>query len=213
MRLHKGKSFLAPPSIFKAEPSLYFPNFFGQTLRKDKGYRDTTEVLEGKITVVSLYSSVWAENQAKTFASQTENPELHKIIDARDGVAQFVEINIEDVYLKHLMIRMFMYRLRKQRTPEAWNRYFLVKQNVSIEDADSIGFLNGKVGYTYLVDDNCKIRWAGSGMAEGDEKEGLVKGVKRLIDDFQNKKKAPIAVAPENVLGKPALLQKVAQRS
>ena len=41
---------------------------------------------------------------------------------------------------------------------------------------------NPKVGHVYLLDKDCKIRWAGCGDANDEEKESLVKAVRRLID-------------------------------
>src|SRR4051812_7930854 len=175
MRLHKGKSFLAPPKLFKAERSLFFPNFNGQTLIKDKMPRDTTPALENKVSVVSVFSSAWAENQAATFASEKTNPELHQVIQSSGGVAQMVQINIEENSLKHMLIRLFMPGLRMKYGTCNWGRYFVVKRGVSDDIRDAIGLLNSKVGYTYLLDGQCRIRWAGSGPAEGDEKECLVK--------------------------------------
>lgn len=46
----------------------------------------------------------------------------------------------------------------------------------------SIGMANGKVGYVYLVDKACRIRWAGSGDAVEGEREGLVACVKKLME-------------------------------
>jgi len=202
MRLHKGKSFIAPPRIFRAERALYFPNFFGQTLEKDKKWRDTTTVLENKISVVSIFSSKWAEDQAATFASEKANPELHEMIKSSNGKAQMVQINIEDDFLKHAIIKLFLGSLRTKARVDNWGRYFLLKKSIPLDARDAIGFLNSKVGYTYLVDGDCKIRWAGSGIAEGDEKDGLVKGVRRLIDDSTSKKKVPAPAAQATQVGK-----------
>jgi len=44
-----------------------------------------------------------------------------------------------------------------------------------------IGVVNISAGNVYLVDKECKIRWAGSGPATEEEKIALVKGLKRLI--------------------------------
>ena len=41
----------------------------------------------------------------------------------------------------------------------------------------------------YLLDGECKIRWAGSGVASEEERESLVKSVKTLI---ANKGKKPV---------------------
>ena len=35
LRFHKGKQFIANSRLFRAEHALFFPNFFGKTLRKD----------------------------------------------------------------------------------------------------------------------------------------------------------------------------------
>jgi ATPase complex subunit ATP10 len=190
MRLHKGKSFLAPPALFRAERALYFPNLHGQTLLKDKKPRDTTPVLEDKISVVSVFSSAWAENQAATFASEKQNPELHEALRSSGGAAQLVQINYEDNALKAMIVRMFMPNLRK-------------RLGVTDEMRDAIGLLNSKVGYTYLLDSECKIRWAASGPSEGDEKEGLVKGVRRLVDELKNKRASAAAPTPQQVAGTP----------
>ena len=201
MRLHKGKSFLSPPRLFKGERALYFPNFYGQTLLKDKILRDTTPVLEEKVTIVSVFSSAWAENQAATFASQKNNPELHEVVKNSGGLAQMVQINIEENALKAMIIRFFMSRLRKRLGVDNWGRYFLVRKGISDQIRDAVGLLNSKVGYTYLLDGECKIRWAGSGVCERDEKEGLVKGTRRLIEELKTKRQQkPTPVPPKQIL-------------
>jgi len=186
--MHKGKSFLAPPGLFKGERALYFPNFYGQTLLKDKILRDTTPLLEDKVSVVSVFSSQWAENQAATFASQKDNPELHEVVKNSGGLAQMVQINVEENALKAMIVRLFMSSLRKKLGPDNWSRYFLVRKGISDEIRDAVGLLNSKVGYTYLLDGECRIRWAGSGPCEGDEKEGLVKGTRRLIAELKTQR-------------------------
>ena len=193
MRLHKGKSFLAPPRIFKGDRALYFPNFHGQTLQKDKKLRDTTPVLNGNVSIVSVFSSRWAENQSATFASEKLNPELHEVVRNSRGLAQMVQINIEENPLKAFLVRLFMGGLRKRLGADNWGRYFLVRKGISDEIRDAVGLLNSKVGYVYLLDGDCRIRWASSGPAEGDEKDGLVKGARRLIEEAQGKKTGPNA--------------------
>lgn len=193
MRFHKGKSFLAPPGLFKGDRSLYFPNLHGQTLIKDKKSRDTTPVFEDKITVVSMFSTAWGENQAATFASEKSNPELHELVKTSHGRAQMVQINVEPNFLKAMIIKLFMPNLRNKIAPQNWGRYFLIRKGLTEEMRDAIGMLNSKVGYIYLLDEQCKIRWAGSGISEGGEKDGLVKSVRRLIEDARAKNK-PAAI-------------------
>jgi ATPase complex subunit ATP10 len=164
---------------------------YGRTLLKtDKEPRDTTPVLRGRVSVVSVFSSMWAENQCKTFVSREHNPAVEQIIaDSRDRI-QHVRINIEEDTLKALLVRMWMGRLRREVGGEKnYERYFLVRKGISDEIRENIGLLNSKVGYTYLLDADCRIRWAGSGDSEDHEREGLVKGIQRLLTEQEAKGK------------------------
>lgn len=76
-----------------------------------------------------------------------------------------------------------MWNQRQKLGSENWDKYFLVEKGLTMELRDMIGLLNSKVGYIYLLDRECKIRWAGCGFCEDYEREGLLKGVRKLIDD------------------------------
>lgn len=184
MKYHKGKSFLAPPRIFKADRALYFPNLTGRTLEPDSTlYENTTPILQGKVSVVSVFSGAWAENQAATFASEKSNPGLHAVVRKNKGLAQMVHINVEENYLRAMLIKLFRPSLRRKLPEWMWKRYFVVQKGFTDEMKESIGILNSKVGYTYILDRECKIRWVGSGPAEEYEKDVLVKSVSRLLED------------------------------
>lgn len=186
--LHKGKTFLAPPRLFRHDKSLYFPNLFGQTLLRESSLpRDTTPVLKGKASVVTLFSGAWAEKQVLSFMSEKANPGLHEILKANKAVAQLVRVNIEDQSrLRYWIIKMMARWMRKSLFEENWGKYFMVKAGISDEIRESIGYLNGKVGYIYLVDGDCKIRWAGSGPAKPEEVRSLTKGMATLITEKKN---------------------------
>ncbi|KAI2629745.1 ATP10 protein-domain-containing protein [Hypoxylon sp. NC1633] len=189
LSFHKGKTFIAPPRPFKGDLALFFPNLYGQTvLKSDRLPRDTTPVLQGKISVVSIFSSLWAENQAKTFVSKESNPELEATLEQNKDVAQQVWINIEENTMKAWLIKMFISGIRKRIGEPNWGRYFVVRKGVSDEIRESIGLLNSSVGYTYLVDGECRIRWAGSGPSEVHEREGLVKATRRLVEEQKSTK-------------------------
>jgi ATPase complex subunit ATP10 len=130
---------------------------------------------------------MWAEDQVKTFTSPEHNPALHELLrgSSSDGRAQLVQINVEEDMLKAWLIRLFAGTLRKKVGKENWDRYFVVRKGITDEMRESIGVLNSKVGYTYLVDHQCRIRWAGSGPAEPGEREGLVKGVQRILSEIE----------------------------
>ena len=75
--------------------------------------------------------------------------------------------------------------LRKQRSVEQQERYFIVRRGLSDIIKEALGILNDKSGYVYLVDTQCKIRWAGSAVAEPHEKESMVRGLRRLIQEVR----------------------------
>lgn len=146
-----------------------------------------------------MFSSLWGENQARSFASAESNPELQALLadgggdgngkQGREEGAQHVRINIEEDWLKAWVVRLFGTGALRRRFGEPnWHRYFLVRRGISDEIRESIGYLNSKVGYTYLLDSECRIRWAGSGQSEAHEREGLVKGVQRLLEEEKAKK-------------------------
>lgn len=202
LKFHEGKSFISPPRLFKAELSLFFPNFYGTTLVKsDKKPRDTTPTLEGKASVVSIFSSQWAEGQVQSFVGKKENPELHEAVAENSDVAQIVHINYEDNSAKAWLIKLFMGSLRKKFPEKDWDKYFLVQAGISDHIRESIGLLNSKVGYTYLVDQHCRIRWAGSGSGHPLELEGLNKGIAKLSEDIRKEAQLP-ASAREKPVGR-----------
>lgn len=194
MNYNKGKTFLANPKLFKAGQALYFPNFQGVTLASGSRPRDTTSVLEGKISVVSVFSSTWAENQKNTFVGKRQNPELWEALKQNEDVAQAVDINVEENAVKaSLFVKPFFFLLRRQRPQSEWDRYFLVRRGITPEIRDTIGLINSKVGYVFLLDGDCKIRWAASGNAEGEEKNYLLRGLRRLLEESRRPREKLVA--------------------
>lgn len=139
--------------------------------------------MQGKVSIVSLFSGQWAEGQAKSFVSPESNPELNALLGENKGKAQHVQINVEEDRLKAFLIRLFIGGLRKSVGQENWDKYFVVRKGISDEVREAIGMLNSKVGYVYLLDSECRIRWAGSGYAESHERTGLVRGLQRLLEE------------------------------
>lgn len=185
MRYYKGKTFVAVPKLLRAMKSLYFPNLQGITLASPRKVQDTTPILQDRVSIVRVYSGTWAERQTATF---TDNPELKQIIAENKGTAQEVNFNIEENPMKAFLVRLFMYRIRRQFPKEDHNNYFLVRRGVTDELAEAIGFLNSKVGYVYLVDGLSRIRWAGSGKAEDHERDGLIRCARRLVADWRSQR-------------------------
>jgi len=137
-------------------------------------------------------------NQVRTFVGPAENPGLKQLLDSDKEVIQEVEINYEDNLLKYWILRLFgLRKLRAERTREEQKRYFIVRRGVSDILKEALGLMNSQVGYVYLVDPEMRIRWAGSANAEPRERESLVRGAKKLIQEargMDNKSKLHIAV-------------------
>lgn len=68
---------------------------------------------------------------------------------------------------------------------------------------EPLGITNKHVGYIYLVDPDCKIRWAGNAYATEEERQGLRKAVAVLIARVKEGKESP-AVAAEATAKAPA---------
>lgn len=204
-KVHKGKSILAPATPFRAQLALYFPNLTGIPLDKSAGMFsgkdvDTTPALAGKVTVLSMINTEWANEQVASFVSKTENTILHAMLDeyapAKD-VVQFATINVEENPLKEWMIRLFWGRLRKQMPKEQWPLYWLNRRGLSNEIRDALGMWNSKVGYVFLLDGKCRVRWAGNGIARDEEKKSLQVCVKRLVDEASGTAKVVLRKEPK----------------
>ncbi|KAL4865231.1 hypothetical protein BDV12DRAFT_200353 [Aspergillus spectabilis] len=183
MRYNEGKTFMSNSRLFKRDKALYFPNMYGATLASPKEPQNTTSILRGKVSVVTLFSSVWAESQVNTFTGPKLNPGLYEAFESGSQLVQKVDINLEENALKAGLIRMFMWRMRGKLAKEQHERYFLVRRGLTDGLKEAIGLMNSRVGYVYLLDENCRIRWAGSGPAEPEELEALNNGVRKLIQE------------------------------
>lgn len=186
MQYHSGKTFLSPPRLIRREKALYFPNLRGYTLANPHEIGDTTSALLGKVSIVSLFSGKWAADQTRTFLEDKEFERQWGLIAG--GGAQRVDINVEDDWMKAWIVRMSLGGIKRLRPEEEWGRYFVVRRGFSSNVKESLGIANGKVGYVYLVDEDCKIRWAACGEAAEGENEGLARGVRKLTEGRMVKK-------------------------
>ena len=138
------------------------------------------------MSLVSVICTEWAASQVDSFVSPTSNPALAELMTSyasAQGVAQHVTINVEENPLKAFMVRLFFPRLRKRLGRARWGTYFLNRRGLSDDLRDALAMWNSKVGYLYLVDGQCRIRWAANGEAREEEKESLVRCVRRLADE------------------------------
>ncbi|RJE20692.1 hypothetical protein PHISCL_06965 [Aspergillus sclerotialis] len=158
---------------------------YGITLASPKTPKNTTSIMRGRVSIVNLFSSVWAEGQVATFTGPKQNPDLHEAIRSGGNLVQKIDINLEENSLKAWLVRMFMWRMRGKLSKEQHRRYFLVRKGITDSLKEEIGMMNHKIGYVYLLDEYCRIRWAGSGPAEEAELAALNNGVRKLIEEMK----------------------------
>ena len=197
MRHHRGKSFLATPRLYKAEAALYFPNMQGYTLADPKNYeQDTVKVFRGKFSILRMCCEHWSVGQCDTYTHADKNPALAAEVERlKDKGLQIVQINITEERFRAYLVRRYL-NWQREQTPKAnWHRWFVVTKGVNDYMRRDINMPNAKVGHIYLLDKDCKIRWAGCGDANDDEKESLVKAVRKLVEppvkDANGKAKVP----------------------
>ncbi|KAJ6036317.1 hypothetical protein N7540_000596 [Penicillium herquei] len=187
LQYHKGKTFISNPRLFRADKALYFPNMRGITLSSPKDPQDTTAILRGKVSVVNLFCSLWAEEQTTTFtgnfSGEDRNPALKELLAKNSKYAQRIDINFEENRMKAWIVKRFLGGVRKKFPVEQHSRYFLVEKGFSEEMKESVGMVNKFVGYVYLIDADCRIRWAGSGPAHPDEVDIMHNALEKLIDE------------------------------
>ncbi|KAF3393520.1 Mitochondrial ATPase complex subunit ATP10 [Talaromyces pinophilus] len=183
LKYNEGKTFRSNPRLFKHDKALFFPNLYGVTLESPKKPQNTTDVIKGKISVVNLFSSLWAESQVATFTKPEKNPQLYETLAANPLTTQRIDINLEENRLKAWLVRVFMGNMRRKMPRDQHDKYFLVQKGMTDAIKQAIGMLNSKVGYVYLLDDYGHIRWAGSGSADPAERDSLNAGLLRLIEE------------------------------
>lgn len=156
---------------------------YGITLASPKDPQNTTSILRGRVTVLNLFSSIWAETQVATFTAPDRNPGLHEALKSGGDLVQRVDLNLEENRFKAWLVKKFMWRMRKNLPKEQHDRYFLIRTGVTDALKEAIGMMNSKVGYVYLLDENCRIRWAGSGPAQETELDAMNNGLRKLIEE------------------------------
>lgn len=175
--------FIAPSKLFRADKALYFPNLCGVTLAEPKDEQDTTAVAHGKISLVVMFTGRWAGDQTKTFMEG--NAKLDAMMQAGKGFLQRIDVNVEQNRMRAALIRLFMGGLRKQMKPEQHDKYFLVTKGFTDGIRENLGMFNTQVGYIYLLDSECRVRWAGSAEALPEEQESMVRGIARLAKELK----------------------------
>ncbi|CCJ29634.1 unnamed protein product [Pneumocystis jirovecii] len=174
MKYYQGKvRWIAPKN-----KALYVANFYGTTLSNTLG--NTVSLIESSpVSLLSVFSSSSGEEHVKSFLSD----ELRLAVPDM----QYIYVNFQESLLKAFLVRIFSAAIRKQVLKEHHvNKYFFVNK-LPRDVKENMKILNMCVGYVYLVDSQCRIRWAGCGNAIEEEKKYLVKCSQRLVEEYRMK--------------------------
>ena len=189
LRDHEGKLFLAPTKLFRADKALYFPNMCGYTPANTRGFYNSTTMLKGRVSIVTYTSGTLAWFHTESFVQKNQQlQELLQLLKREEeqlGLpgAQKVQINVEEKFMRRTILWWSMGNLRKMLGGrEQWERHIVVNKGITPEIKECLGIQNGGIGYVYLVDPECRIRWAGCGYAQPWELEALVNGLKKLVN-------------------------------
>ncbi|KDN42958.1 hypothetical protein RSAG8_06484, partial [Rhizoctonia solani AG-8 WAC10335] len=174
LKHHGGKMWIAPRVLIREDKALYFPDIKGVSL-DNRSTVHTTTACTGRITLLSVLSTKISELHAQSFVEQTL--ERHK----GNKNFQYMQINLQENLLKSWLISLSLSSLRSTVPPEFQSTYLLSSQNMEYLRVP-LGMENKHIGYTYLLDDSLKVRWAGCGFARPEESEALSNCTRVLLD-------------------------------
>jgi len=173
MRQHGGKLYEASNKLIRAEKALYMPDFEGLKFNKEQVH--TTDLLQGKISLMSFVLAQYAEQHANSFI----NPFLNEFKGRKD--IQLVELNVQENLLKQYLMKALVGTIRKNTPLERQDNYVLLYKDIS-RARRYIGMSNQYIGYVFLIDENCKIRWTAHGIATPEEVANMIGMTKFLAE-------------------------------
>ncbi|KAJ9115695.1 hypothetical protein QFC20_001022 [Naganishia adeliensis] len=170
---HGGKSWIAPPVLIRQDKALYFPNIQGTSMASRKTTH-TTDLFRGRVSVVAVLTARVSEEHANSFVADVlEDWE-------QDPMFRYVQVNHQSNPLKSLLLQLFISGLKRSIPEHRWSGYMIAGGEWG-GLKEPLGITNKHVGYIYLVDPDCKIRWAGNAYATEEERQGLRKAVAVLM--------------------------------
>ncbi|KAF8311862.1 hypothetical protein DL93DRAFT_2082797 [Clavulina sp. PMI_390] len=160
----EGKTWIAPKSLIREDHALYFPDIEGHRLDPREAVH-TTDLCVGKTSVVAFLTTRSSEEHVESLTKRL-------VAHTDPSRYQFIQINLQENPLKSMLVSLFVRTLKNQVPQSLHSTYILANQNMEML-REPLGMENKHVGYVYLVDRNCKIRWGGCGKAAPGEAESL----------------------------------------
>lgn len=177
---HGGKTWIAPPSLIQHQRSLYFPDIKGTLLKDGRTKAHTSDILKGKISLVSIMSTRIGQEHTKSWSepilqAHGNNPDF-----------QFLQINSQSNPLKSWLVSLTLNNLRRQVPEELQDTYLLSSQSLETV-REHLAFDNQYAAYVYLIDQDIKIRWAGAAFAQQREIDAGIKCTGELLQRLHEK--------------------------
>ncbi|KAG0033475.1 Mitochondrial ATPase complex subunit atp10 [Podila clonocystis] len=170
-----AKLWKATPSMVNADKALYMPNIVGTSLKSSEPI-ELVDVLRGKISLLAISGTRFGEEQIETYMK----PFLNNW-PAGSSKVQLVELNIQENPLKAGLVRMMVPFVKKTIPEERHANYILHYKSIK-HLKEPLSMQNSYLGYVFLVDSNCKIRWGAHGPATEAEVRTLLDSVQRLSE-------------------------------
>ncbi|KAF9124097.1 Mitochondrial ATPase complex subunit atp10 [Mortierella sp. 14UC] len=174
-----SKLWKATPSMINADKALYMPNIIGTSLKTSESV-ELVDLLRGKISLVAISGTRFGEEHIESYMT----PFLKRwpmTADGNSNKVQLVELNIQENPLKAGLVRMMVPFVKKTIPEERHANYVLHYKSIK-HLKDPLSMQNSYLGYVFLVDSNCKIRWGAHGPASEAEVKTLLESVQKLSE-------------------------------
>ncbi|KIJ59383.1 hypothetical protein HYDPIDRAFT_118605 [Hydnomerulius pinastri MD-312] len=179
-RRHGGKTWVAPGVMIREDKALYFPNISGSRL-DTRAKTHTTDICQGRISVISMLSTRMSEVHVQGFVSPTN------VRYMSNPLYQYVQINLQENVLKSWLVPLFLSSIAKGVPKELHRSYLMSNQDMEYI-REPLGMVNKHIGYVYLVDEALRVRWAGCADAKVEETQALEQCTGVLLNRLAEKK-------------------------
>ncbi|CAG8484552.1 3184_t:CDS:2 [Paraglomus occultum] len=160
LRNEGEKVWNADDKLIQIDKALYMPNVKGSTL--SKANVDTTSLLRGKISLLVGCFNRFGEQQLHSFT----DPFL-KTFSNKPNIG-LVELNMLHKFINKLILKLSMPYLRSNTPMARHNSYVIVSEDIEFI-RKALHMTNVHRGYAFLIDPDCRIRWAAHGNATEQE--------------------------------------------
>ncbi|KAF9093736.1 Mitochondrial ATPase complex subunit atp10 [Mortierella sp. AD031] len=175
-----SKLWKATPSMINAEKALYMPNIIGTSLKTSEPV-ELVDLLRGKISLVAVSGTRFGEEHIESYMTPFLKRWPMTGAGSNSSKVQLVELNIQENPLKAGLVRMMVPFVKKTIPEERHANYVLHYKSIK-HLKDPLSMQNSYLGYVFLVDSNCKIRWGAHGPATEAEVKTLLESVQKLSE-------------------------------